>query len=149
MMESINYWHWFIAGVVLIVLEVFAPGAFFLWLGVSAGVVGLILVVVPSMGWESQFLIFAVISIVSIAAWRIRLRKYPTQSEDDNLNSRTKEYIGRVFHLSEPIENGYGKIQVDDSFWDVSGPDCGIDKKIKVISVDGMVLKVEPVESAE
>jgi hypothetical protein len=28
-MESINYWHWFIAGVVLIVLEVFAPGAFF------------------------------------------------------------------------------------------------------------------------
>ena len=55
MMESINYWHWLIAGVVLIVLEVFAPGAFFLWLGVSAGVVGLILVMFPDMGWESQF----------------------------------------------------------------------------------------------
>ena len=146
MMESINYWHWFIAGVVLIVLEVFAPGAFFLWLGVSAGVVGLILVVFPDMGWESQFLIFALISVISIAAWRIRLQKYPTQSEDDNLNSRTKEYIGRVFPLSEPIENGYGKIHVDDSFWQVNGPDCAVDKKVKVISVDGMVLNVEPVE---
>ncbi|MEE8327276.1 MAG: NfeD family protein [Nitrosomonadaceae bacterium] len=146
MMESINYWHWFIAGVALIVLEVFAPGAFFLWLGVSAGVVGLILVVIPDMGWESQFLIFAVISVVSIAAWRIRLQKYPTQSEDDNLNSRTKEYIGRIFPLSEPIENGYGKIHVDDSFWQVNGPDCSVDKKVKVISVDGMVLNVELVE---
>ncbi len=145
-MESITYWHWLIAGVVLIVLEVFAPGAFFLWLGVSAGVVGIILAVFPSMGWESQFLIFAVISIVSIAAWRIRLQKHPTQSEDDSLNTRTKEYIGRVFPLSEPIENGYGKIHVDDSFWQVSGPDCEKGKKIRVVSVDGMVLKVEPAE---
>ena len=145
-MESINYWHWFIAGVVLIVLEVFAPGAFFLWLGVSAGVVGLILVVFPDMGWESQLLIFAVISIVSIAVWRIRLQKHPTQSEDDSLNSRTKEYIGRTFPLSEAIENGYGKIHVDDSFWQVSGPDCAVDKKVKVVSVDGMVLNVEPLE---
>ena len=145
-MESINYWHWFIAGVVLIVLEVFAPGAFFLWLGVSAGVVGLILVVFPDIGWESQFLIFAVISVVSIAAWRIRLQKHPTQSEDDSLNSRTKEYIGRIFPLSEAIENGYGKIHVDDSFWQVSGPDCAVDKKVKVVSVDGMVLNVELLE---
>ncbi len=145
-MESINYWHWFIAGVVLIVLEVFAPGAFFLWLGVSAGVVGLILVVFPDMGWESQLLIFAVISIVSIAVWRIRLQKHPTQSEDDSLNFRTKEYIGRTFPLSEAIENGYGKIHVDDSFWQVSGPDCAVDKKVKVVSVDGMVLNVEPLE---
>jgi membrane protein implicated in regulation of membrane protease activity len=145
-MESINYWHWFIAGVVLIVLEVFAPGAFFLWLGVSAGVVGLILVVFPDMGWESQFLIFAVISVVSIAAWRVRLQKHPTLSEDTTLNSRTKEYIGRVFLLSEPIENGIGQVHVDDVFWQVSGPDCAVDIKVKVISVDGMVLNVEPIE---
>lgn len=145
-MDSINYWHWFIAGVVLIVLEVFSPGAFFLWLGVSAGVVGLILAVFPSVGWESQFLIFAVISVVSIAAWRVRLQKYPTQSEDDNLNTRTKEYIGRVFALSKPIENGLGQIHVDDSFWEVRGKNCAVGEKVKVVSVDGMVLNVEPVE---
>lgn len=145
-MESITYWHWLIAAVVLIVLEVFAPGAFFLWLGVSAAVVGLILSVFPGMGWEIQFLIFAVISVVSIAAWRIRLQKHPTQSEDDSLNVRTKEYIGRTFPLSEPIENGFGQIHVDDSFWQVRGPDCSIEKKVKVVSVDGMVLNVEPLE---
>ena len=148
-MDSINYWHWFIAGVVLIVLEVFAPGAFFLWLGVSAGVVGLILVAFPDMGWETQFLIFAVISVVSIAVWRLRLRKHPTLSEDSTLNTRTKEYINRVFPLSEPIENGVGQIHVDDVFWQVKGPDCKKGEKIRVVSVDGMVLNVEPAESVE
>jgi len=147
-MEYINYWHWFIAAVVLIVLEVFAPGAFFLWLGVAAGAVGLVLVVLPGTGWETQFLLFAVISVVSIALWRIRLRKHPTQTEDSTLNARTKEYIGRVFTLSEAIEDGFGKIHVDDSFWQVSGTDCEAGKKVKVVSVDGMVLKVIPVESS-
>jgi membrane protein implicated in regulation of membrane protease activity len=143
MMESIDFWHWLIAGVVLVILEVFAPGAFFLWMGVAAGTVGIILFLLPDMSWESQFLLFAVISIVSIVLWRIRLRKHPTETEDDNLNSRTREYIGRVFTLSEAIENGIGKIQVDDSFWKVSGQDCKKGAKVKVISVDGMILKVE------
>jgi membrane protein implicated in regulation of membrane protease activity len=62
------------------------------------------------------------------------------------LNTRTKEYIGRVFPLSEPIEDGFGKIHVDDSFWQVKGSDCTVDKKVKVVSVDGMVLNVEPIE---
>ncbi len=73
------------------------------------------------------------------------VNKHPTESEDNTLNARTTQYIGRVFTLVEPIEDGYGKIHVDDSYWQVSGPDCKKNKKVKVISVDGMTLKVEPV----
>ncbi len=145
MMDSIDFWHWLILALLLIILEIVVPGAFFLWMGVSAGVVGLILWMFPDIGWESQLLLFSVISIVSIALWRIRLNKHPTESEDNTLNARTTQYIGRVFTLVEPIEDGYGKIHVDDSYWQVSGPDCEKDKKVKVISVDGMILKVEPV----
>ncbi len=145
MMDSIDFWHWLILALLLIILEIVVPGAFFLWMGVSAGVVGLILWMFPDIGWESQLLLFSVISIVSIALWRIRLNKHPTESEDNTLNARTTQYIGRVFTLVEPIEDGYGKIHVDDSYWQVSGPDCEKDKKVKVVSVDGMILKVEPV----
>ena len=145
MMDSIDFWHWLILALLLIILEIVVPGAFFLWMGVSAGVVGLILWMFPDIGWESQLLLFSVISIVSIALWRIRLNKHPTESEDNTLNARTTQYIGRVFTLVEPIEDGYGKIHVDDSYWQVSGPDCEKDKKVKVISVDGMTLKVEPI----
>jgi len=146
MLDNIDFWHWLTLGVLLIILEVFAPGAFFLWLGVSAGVVGVILWALPDMSWESQLLIFSIISVVSIALWRIRLRKHPTESEDDTLNVRTNQYIGRVFTLVEPIIDGYGKIHVDDSYWQVSGTDQEKNKKVKVISTDGMTLKVEPAD---
>ncbi|VAX04618.1 hypothetical protein MNBD_GAMMA19-1212 [hydrothermal vent metagenome] len=145
MMDSIDFWHWLILALLLIILEIVVPGAFFLWMGVSAGVIGLILWMFPDISWESQLLLFSVISIVSIALWRIRLNKHPTESEDNTLNARTTQYIGRVFTLVEPIEDGYGKIHVDDSYWQVSGPNCEKDKKVKVISVDGMTLKVEPI----
>jgi membrane protein implicated in regulation of membrane protease activity len=59
------------------------------------------------------------------------------------LNRRAEQYVGRVFTLSEPIVNGTGKIRVDDSSWKVSGADCDANTKVKVISVDGTVLKVE------
>ncbi|NOX93024.1 MAG: NfeD family protein [Gammaproteobacteria bacterium] len=145
MMDSVDFWHWLILAILLIILEVVIPGAFFLWLGVSAGVVGLVLWIWPDINWESQLLLFSVISVVSIALWRVRLRKHPTESEDNTLNTRTTQYVGRVFTLVEPIIDGYGKIHVDDSYWQVSGPDCKKDEKVKVISADGMILKVEPV----
>lgn len=146
MLDNIDFWHWLILGVLLIILEVFAPGAFFLWLGVSASVVGVILWVFPEMSWESQLLVFSIISVVSIALWRVRLRKHPTESEDDALNSRTQHYVGRVFTLVEPITDGYGKIHVDDSYWQVSGEDREKGKKVKVTGTDGMTLQVEPVD---
>jgi len=39
MLEQLTYWHWFILAALLIILEVFAPGAFMLWIGIAAGVV--------------------------------------------------------------------------------------------------------------
>ena len=143
-MDSIDFWHWLILGVILMILEVFAAGAFFLWLGVSAVVVGIILWMIPDLGWEYQFLIFAIFSVVSIALWRMRLRKHPTETEDTTLNSRTRAYIGRTFHLEQAIVDGYGKIHVDDVYWKVKGPDLEKGAKVKVVSADGMTLNVEP-----
>lgn len=147
-MDSIDFWHWLILGVVLVILEVFAPGAFFLWMGVAAFVVGLLLWILPDMGWEMQFLLFGVISVVSIAIWRLRLRKHPTASEEPSLNARTQGYIGRVFTLTEGIEDGFGKIHVDDAFWTVAGPDRAVGTKVKVISAEGLTLHVEPLDES-
>ncbi len=142
-MEAITYWHWWILAVALLVLEVFAPGAFFLWMGVGAGIVGVILLIAPDMGWEYQFMVFSIFSVVSIASWRLFIRKHPAVSDKPTLNRRGEQYVGRVFTLSEPIVNGLGKIRVDDSTWKVMGEDCAAGAKIRVVNVDGTVLKVE------
>ena len=110
----IEFWYWWVAGLVLIGIEVFMPGTFFLWMGVAAGVVGLALLFWPSLSLDYQLLTFAVVSIGTVALWRLYLRKHPPASDAPALNRRGRQYIGRVFVLSESIQNGTGKIKVDE-----------------------------------
>ncbi len=147
-MDFIEFWHWWVAGIVLIVLEILVPGTFFLWMGVSAAAVGALLWAVPAMEWEWQFFLFAILSVTSIALWLLRQRKHPAKTEDSNVNRRTKRYVGRTFTLTEPIIDGIGKIHVDDSQWQVTGPDCNTGEKIKVISAENAVLIVELLNKA-
>jgi len=141
--SSLTHWHWWVLAVALIVLEVFAPGAVFIWMGVAAAVVGVILLIAPDMGWEYQFMVFSILSVVSIAAWKVYQRKHPTETDRPTLNRRGEQYVGRIFTLDEPIVNGLGKIRVDDSTWKIEGADCAVGTQVKVTGVEGTVLMVE------
>ena len=139
-LESLEFWHWLVFGVALAIIEVFAPGAFFLWLGISAAVVGSILWVIPGMSWELQVLIFAILSIASVVIVRRYLTAHPLETDLPNLNQRGQQYVGRVFTLTVPVVNGQGKIQVDDSTWKITCEDCEAGTKVKINGVDGVVL---------
>ncbi len=141
--DDVVFWHWLVLGVLLVILEVFSPAAFFLWMGIAAGVVGLLLWLVPGLGWEFQLLVFAVLSVATIALWRLHLSRHPTPTDQPRLNRRGEQYVGRVFTLDEPIVNGQGKIRVDDSTWKIEGVDCEPGTRVEVTGVDGVVLQVE------
>jgi len=140
---ELTYWHWWIIGLLLIVLEIFAPSAFFLWMGISAGIVGVVLFIAPDLGWEYQFMIFAIFSIVSIALWRRFAKTSSEASDHPTLNRRGEQYVGRTFTLLEPIVNGMGKIKVDDSTWKISGEDCEAGTRVKITGIDGTIFKIE------
>ena len=141
--DQIVFWHWWILAGLLLILELTAPAFFFLWLGIAAGAVGLILLVFPSIDLETQLILFAVTSIVAVLAWRRYRETRPKTTDQPNLNRRGQQYIGRVFSLSSPITNGVGKVTVDDSTWKVKGPDLPEGTHIKVTGVDGVVFRVE------
>ena len=142
-LEQIVFWHWWLAAVVFIVIEIVAPGFVFLWIGVAAGIVGLLLLAVPSMTWQIQFLIFALLSVVTLVAWRAYLRRHPTETDRPALNRRGEQYVERVFTLEEAIVNGHGKLHVDDSTWKIEGEDMPSGAKVRVTGVESTVLKVE------
>jgi membrane protein implicated in regulation of membrane protease activity len=146
-MEKIVFWHWWVIGVVLIILEAFIPGTILMWMGVSAGVVGLVLLIAPGMGWEYQVLLFAVFSVASISLWMMKLKKQPpAEPEVPNLNRRVAQYIGRSARLETAIVDGLGTINVDDIIWRVLGPDSPVGTKVKVVSAKGTDLVVEVVD---
>ncbi len=145
--QHVDHWSWWILAVALLVLEAFAPGTFFMWMGIAAGVVGLVLLLVPGMGWEYQITLFAALSVASIVIWRHYFRKHPVTTDQPALNRRGEQYIGRTFTLAEPIVNGQGKIRVDDTTWKILGRECEAGCRVRVIGVEGVQLKVESVDS--
>ena len=151
-MESmdIQFWHWFIAAVVLITLEmVVLPAVFFLWMGIAAGIVGLALMLMPGTPMLIQIVIFTVFSVVTLVIHKRYLKNNPPVTDEPTLNRRGEQYVGRTFTLDESIVNGVGKIKVDDSIWKVMGDDLTEGSKVKVTGVDGTVFKVEPAQVSE
>lgn len=140
------YWHWWVAGLVLLTLEALAPGAIFLWIGVSALAVGGMVFVAPGTDWKLQCTVFAVLSIVTVVAWR-KLRPQPA-SDRPALNRRGESYVGRQFTLEQPIVNGTGKLRVDDSQWRIAGPDLPAGARVRVTSADGATLHVEALSAS-
>lgn len=144
--SQLVFWHWFALALMLGIIDVtLGANFFFVWCGVSATLVGLILLVIPSLKWEYQFLIFGIGVMMSLVFWRQYLKSHSHDQDASTLNRRSAQYIGRVFMLEDAIINGRGKVRVDDTLWRVEGPDLPVGQKVKVVSVDGVVLKVEGV----
>ncbi len=141
------FWHWLAFAAFLLIVELLAPGMFFLWMAQAALVTGILLYVFPAMDWEIQLFIFSVFSVLGIALARRFFKRHPTLSEQPLLNRRTAHYMGRVFTLEQPIVNGQGKIKVDDSSWKVRGEDCPAGTRVKVVGADSVVLIVEIIVS--
>ncbi len=145
--EHVVFWHWWILAGVLLILELTTPVFFFLWIAFSATAVGFLLLVIPSMGIEIQLVLFGILSIVAVIAWRKYRETHPLTSDQPLLNQRGLQYADRIFTLEHPIVNGVGKVEVDDSTWRVKGPDLPAGTRIRVTGVDGVVFVVESAEN--
>ncbi len=144
MFSHLVFWHWFALAVILAILDVtIGANFFFVWCGLAAALVGVLKLIIPSMIWEVQFLIFGIGVMASLVIWRQYLKRKPRVTDQPGLNRRAERYIGRIFTIEEPIVNGRGKVRVDDTTWRVEGQDLPEGTKVKVIGVDGTVLKVE------
>ena len=139
----IDFWHWWIIAVALVIIEILAPTFFALWMAIAAFLTGVALFLIPEMQWEYQVFLFAILSVISIVVWRHYYSKNPIATDEPLLNRRGEQYIGRVITLKDAIIDGQGKVQVDDSTWKIEGEDCPAGTKIKVVSVNNVVFQIE------
>ena len=135
-------WVWFVAAGIFLLLELFSPGVFFIWLGVAAALTGVI-DNLHDLPWQGELVVFAVLAVISVVAGR-RFYKGPAMQPADNpfLNRRQLGYVGRSFTLKQPIVNGRGKLTIEDTVWEIEGPDMEAGTRIKVTAVNDMTLVV-------
>jgi len=148
MLDTLQYstegagWLWLVGSAMLIVLDIAAPGLYFLWFGMAAGFTGLI-TFATGMTWAWQIATFSAASVTALIIARAFFSPGRIESEQPLLNQRAQQLIGQHFILDEPIVGGRGKVKVGDTLWKVQGPDLDAGSRIVVTGAEGSVLKVE------
>ena len=137
---NMDYWHWLVFGLVLIIIELFAWSTFFLWMGVSAMMTGIVSKILTDLSWQFELLLFSALSIISIF---LAKKYFPVKTIDNELNARAARHIGNSYTVVANDENG-AKVKVGDSLWLAKGCDMQIGQKVKVVDTDSVTLIVEP-----
>ena len=142
---TLGQWVWWILAGLLLIVELLLAGIFFVWLGIAAAIMGVIDFLSPPLSWQVEVVIFAVLSAVLVIAGRPWLkRRQALESDQPNLNQRMHDYVGKSYVLDEAIINGHGKVKIDDTLWEVTGPDLPQGAWVRIVGVDGLRLRAMP-----
>ncbi len=146
LLVSLEAWHWLSAGIVLLLLEVLGAAGFLLGMGIAAIVVSLLMVILPDLSWQWQFTLFAALSVIcTVAYWRY-FRSFNQATDQPLLNNRAATLIGQRATVIEAINNGRGKVQIQDAFWAVEcTQDLPEGAKVAVTGAKGMTLQVKAI----
>lgn len=142
----IHYWHWIILALGMIAAEVMLPGAFFLWVGIAAGILAGTVFLFPFTSPSVQLVLFGVLSILTTIMGRKAMRPFAKEATPSFLNRRGQQLVGQTLTLDVPIVNGHAHVTVADSKWRVKGPDLPIGASVQIVGVEGNMLIVKALE---
>lgn len=132
--DILGPWNWWVLGLLLAAVEVFAPGSFFLWFAIAAILVGAIALTF-ALSWQVKVVLFVVLSIASVLIGRRIYGQANRAEPEQRLNERLVRQIGRAAVLDTPLQNGDGHIRLDDTLWRVEGPDLAAGTAVTITAV--------------
>jgi membrane protein implicated in regulation of membrane protease activity len=147
---EIQYWHWVILGVLLVLGELALTTFFVLWFGVAAIVVGVILFFAPALSLSWQILIWTVLSTLLAAVWFKYLK--PLSIDRTKAGLSREAIVGEVGQvISVPVENRRGRMRFpapilgNDEWQIISNESLSEGDRVRVKDVSGNSLVVEKV----
>ena len=141
--DNLNFMHWLVLGLALIILELFLWTTFLLWVGASAITVSIVFYLIPDVGGLTKVFTFLAISV---AATYLSKKYYPIKTVDDELNEKAKTYIGKECKVNS-MEDGVIKVQIGKSLWFAEGTDLSVGQSVKIVGVEASTFIVEPVKT--
>jgi len=135
-------WLWAIGGVLLLILELLAPGFFLIFIGVAAIATG-IFALLFDLGLPAQLGLFAIYSLLAVMGGR---RFYANANEDVSdplLNDRAARLVGKVVTVVEAVDEHGGRVRVGDSEWSARGGPADAGQRVRIAGIDGNCLRVE------
>ncbi|WP_419206415.1 NfeD family protein [Photobacterium leiognathi] len=145
LLEQMNFWHWLAIGLVLLLLELLGTAGYLLWLGISAVLVSILVLMLP-ISWPLQWISFAVFALFTTWLWwRYQHKKDKSDASVTKLNQRGAQMIGQRSVVTEAIVAGVGRLQFGDTTWSVvTDVDLEAGQKVEVVAVEGITLVIKP-----
>ncbi len=143
---DIQWWHWLVVGLFLVVVELAAAGGFYvIFFGIAAILVGLLASVNAAGSIGAQLILFSVLSVASLLLFRDRLVK---RFQGDPQAPQIDQLVGETAIVTEALQPGaVGKVELRGTTWSArtsTGALLPRGTRCRVTSVDGLTLSVEP-----
>src|SRR4029453_7325101 len=143
---DILWWHWLVIGLVLAVAELASAGGFYvIFFGVGAIIVGLLAGVGRGGPVWVQLLLFAGISLASLALFRKRLLK---SFQPDPQAPSIDTLVGEIGIASGDIgPGGVGQVELRGPSWSArNNAEVGVGRgtRCRVVRVEGLTLHIVP-----
>jgi membrane protein implicated in regulation of membrane protease activity len=135
-------WLWAIAGVVLLIAEVIAPGFFLVFIGAAAIATGLFAVLF-GLGLPLQLILFAIYTWLAVMLGRRFYANRAADSSDPLLNDRAGRLVGKVVTVVSEVDEHNGRVRVGDSEWNARGGPAAAGTRVRITGIDGNCLTVE------
>lgn len=142
-----DYYLWFIAALVLSMIEIITPGFVILWFGVSAAIVGLLdLLGLHNTVW--QIIIWIVLSLIMVILSRTFFKTIFIKSPGENYKSNIDVLIGQKGIVTDEIDNvkGNGRILVQGQDWSARSEDDStipVGSPVEIVRYEGIKLFVK------
>ena len=136
-------WIWAIAGVLLLIAEIIAPGFFLVFIGVAALATGAFTLLF-GMPLAFQLILFTIYALVAVMIGRKVYANQAADSSDPLLNDRVARMVGKSVTVIEAVDEHSGRVRVGDSEWSARGGPGRPGERVRITGVDGNCLLVEP-----
>jgi inner membrane protein len=139
-------WIWAIAGVLLLIAEIIAPGFFLVFVGAAAIATGLFTLLFD-LGTAPQMILFAVYSLLAVLIGKRWYGEPDAIDENLRLNDPSRRLVGKTVTVVEQVDDHGGRVRVGDGEWNARGGPVAPGERAKVIGVEGNCLIVEAVRT--
>lgn len=147
LLSGLGFWSWLVVALVLMALETVIPGVHFLWFGLAAFIVGLLVAAANGLGMADTFplavqlVVFACLAVATVFGVKRIAGASPSDHHPD-INAPGSQFIGRIVTVEDAITLGRGKVRAGDTVWLAQGEDAPAGARVLVTGVNGTALVV-------
>ncbi|QIK79791.1 NfeD family protein [Sphingomonas piscis] len=135
-------WLWAIGGILLLMLEMLAPGFFLVFIGAAAIATGAFTLLF-GLGVPAQLALFALYALLAVAAGRRIYGNAAVDHHAKHLNDPAARLIGRSVLVIEAVDDHGGRVRLGDGEWSARGGPAQPGDRARITGVDGNCLRID------